>query len=66
LTGVKTGVDCLFCQEIDALNSKFDNKNIHCITHSTGFTTLCINKLVLANVLTGLCETRLLLRKNLV
>jgi len=32
LTGVKTGVDCLFCQEIDALNSKFDNENIHCIT----------------------------------
>jgi len=51
-------IDCLCCQEVDALNSKFDDENIHCVTESTGFATLCTNKLVLANVLTGLHETK--------
>ena len=51
-------IDCLCCQEVDALNSKFDNETIDCVTESVGFETLCTNKLVLTNILTGLHETQ--------
>ena len=47
-------IDCLCCQEVDALNSKFDHKDIDYVTKSVESETLCINELVLMNVLTGL------------
>ena len=54
----KRDIDCLCCQEIDALNSKFGRENTSCVIKSIEFETLSINKLVLENVLTGLHELR--------
>ena len=55
----KRNIDCLCCQEVHALNSKFDAENyIGCITESKDFETLCNNKTVLENVLVGLHEKR--------
>ena len=55
----KRNIDCLCCQEVHALNSKFDAKNdIGCITESKDFETLCTNKTVLENVLVGLHKAR--------
>ena len=51
-------IDCLCCQEVAALNSKFDEGNLNCVVGSVEFETLCLNKLVLLNVLTGLHESR--------
>lgn len=51
-------IDCLCCQEVAALNSKFDRESMHCITQSSEFDTLCLNKTVLKNVLTGLHVSR--------
>ena len=51
-------IDCLCCQEVAALNFFFDNGRIKCITESPEFTTLCLNELVLKNVLTGLHVSR--------
>lgn len=51
-------IDCLCCKEVDALNSKFDNEQMPCITHSEEFKTLCTNKTVLKNVLVAFHETR--------
>ena len=51
-------IDCLCCQEVVAINSKFDQEYIDCVTKSIDFETLCINKLVLTNVLNGLHKTR--------
>ena len=50
----KREIDCLYCQEVAALNSKFNNCDTACITESPEFTTLCLNESVLKNVLTGL------------
>ena len=52
----KREIDCLCCQEVDTLNSKFDCENTSCVIKSIELQTLCINKLVLENVLTGLHE----------
>ena len=49
----KREIDCLCYQ-----NSKFDCENMSCVIKSIEFETLCINKLVLENVLTGLHESR--------
>lgn len=52
-------IDCLCCQEVAALNSKFDTDNInYCILESREFETLCLNGSVLKNVLTGLHVSR--------
>lgn len=52
-------IDCLCCQELAALNGKFDSeKNIKCITEAKEFKTLCLNKAVLQNVLVGLHDAR--------
>ena len=55
----KRNIDCLCCQEVHALNSKFDAENYSgCITESKDFETLYTNKTVLENVLVGLHEAR--------
>ena len=55
----KRNIDCLCCQEVYALNSKFDAENyIGFITESKDFEMLCTNKTVLENVLVGLHEAR--------
>ena len=54
----KREIDCLCCQEVAALNSKFNNCDTDCITESPEFTTLCLNESVLKNVLTGLHISR--------
>ena len=54
----KTEIDCLCCQEVAALNSKFNNCDTDCITESPEFTTLCLNELILKNVSTGLHISR--------
>lgn len=51
-------IDCLCCQEVAALNLKFDNSSIACILDSQEFSTLCLNEYVLKNVLTGLHVSR--------
>lgn len=51
-------IDCLCCQEVAALNSKFDAENMCCILESREFETLCLNESVLKNVLTGLHVSR--------
>ena len=51
-------IDCLCCQEVAALNSKFDAENMTCIIQSSEFETLCLNETVLKNVLTGLHVSR--------
>ena len=51
-------IDCLCCQEVAALNSKFDAENINCVVQSSEFATLCLDKTVLNNVLTGLHVSR--------
>ena len=51
-------IDCLCCQEVAALNSKFDTESMNCIIQSSEFETLCLNKTVLKNVLTGLHVSR--------
>ena len=43
-------IDCFCCQKVAALNSKFDRESMHCITQSSEFDTLCLNKTVLRNV----------------
>ena len=43
----KREIDCLCCQEVDALNSKFDRESMSCVIKSIEFGALCINKLVL-------------------
>ena len=47
-------IDCLCCQEVASLNSKFEKSNIVCIIDSPEFSTLCLNEYVLQIVLTGL------------
>ena len=47
-------IACLCCQEVAALNSKFDTESMNCIIQSSEFETLCLNKTVLKNVLTFL------------
>ena len=54
----KREIDCLCCQEVDTLSSKFDCENMSCVIKSTEFETLCINKLVLEIILSGLYELR--------
>ena len=50
-------IDCLCCQEVAAISDdKFESQK--CITLSRQFKTLCLEKLVLKNVLVGLHETR--------
>ena len=51
-------IDCLCCQEVAALNEKFDENSMTCITESTELQTLCLNTAVLKNVLTGLHDAR--------
>ena len=51
-------IDCLCCQEVAALNEKFDENLMTCITESTELQTLCLNRAVLKNVLTGLHDAR--------
>lgn len=51
-------IDCLCCQEVAALNEKFDKSSVKCITEDEEFQTLCLNKAVLENVLTGLHDSR--------
>ena len=47
-------IDCLCCQEVASLNSKFEKSNIVCMIDSPEFSTLCLNEYVLQIVLTGL------------
>ena len=54
----KREIDCLCCQEVDALNPKFDEENVSCIANSTEFKILCTRKSVLENVLVGLHEIK--------
>ena len=54
----KRDLDCLWCFEVHALNSRFDTKDISCIIQSKEFEMLCTCEIVLKNVLTGLHETR--------
>ena len=52
-------IDCLCCNEVDALNSKFDAEQpLDCITRSEEFKMLCTNKTVLKNVLVAFHETK--------
>ena len=49
-------INCLCCQEVAAISvDKFESQK--CITLSQQFKTLCLEKLVLKNVLVGLHET---------
>ena len=43
-------MDCLCCQEVAALNKKFDKSAVKCTAKSEEFQTLCVNKAVLENV----------------
>ena len=54
----KREIDRLCCQEVAALNKKFDKLAVKCITEAEEFQTFCINKAVLDNVLTGLYDSR--------
>ena len=54
----KREIDCLCCQEVDALNSKFDEENVSCIAKSIEFEILCTRKFVLENVLIGFHEIK--------
>ena len=54
----KREIDCLYCFEVHALNSKFDTENISCIIQSKEFEMLCTSEIVQKNVLPGLLETR--------
>ena len=54
----KRKIDCLCCQEVDALNGIFHNKQVKCAVICEEFKTLCLNKVVLKNVLTRLHDTR--------
>ena len=54
----KREIDCFCCQEVAALNEKFDKLAVKCITEAEEFRTLCLNKAVLDNVLTGLHDSR--------
>ena len=66
LTGVLVGIvktkkreiDCLCCQEVDALKGIFHKDQVKCAVMCEEFKTLCLNKFVLKSVLTGLHETR--------
>lgn len=54
----KREIDCLCCQEVAALNSKFDTDKIECVTELPEFATLCLTESVLKNVLVGLHVSR--------
>ena len=54
----KREICCLCCQEVAALDEKFDKLAVKGITEAEEFRTLCINKPVLDNVLTGLHDSR--------
>ena len=54
----KTEIDCLGCQEVNALNEIFQNKQLNCAAMCEEFKTLCLHKIVLKNDLTELHETR--------
>ena len=56
----KREIDCLCCKEVDALNGIFHNKQVKCAVMCEEFKTLCLNKFVLKNVLTGMHETGML------
>ena len=52
-------IDCLCFQELATLNEKLDvEKNATCITEAEEFKTLCLNNVVLQNVLVGFHDTR--------
>ena len=65
LTGVLVGIvktkkreiDCLCCQEVDALIGIFQNEQVKCAIMCEEFKAFCLNKVVLKNVLTGLHKT---------
>ena len=54
----KREIDCLCCQEVNAVNGIFHNEQVQCAAMCEEFKTLCLNKVVLKNVLTGLHETK--------
>ena len=54
----KREIDCLCCQDVAALNSKFNNCDTDCTTESPEFTTPFLNESFLENVLTGLHISR--------
>ena len=54
----KRETDCLCCQKIDAVNGIFPNKQVKCVLMCEEFQTLCLDKVILNNGLTGLHETR--------
>ena len=49
-------IDCLCCQEVPAISEE-NFEGDHCITISKQFQTLCLEKIVLKNVLIGLHMT---------
>ena len=52
-------IDCLWWQELAALSEKLDvEKNPTCIAEAGEFKTLCLNKVVLQNVLVGFHDAR--------
>ena len=54
----KREIYCLCCQEVAALDETFDKLAVKGITEAEEFRTLCINKAVLDNVLTGVHDSR--------
>ena len=46
----KREIDCLCCQEVDALNGIFPNKQVKCAVICEEFKTLCLDKVVLEMV----------------
>ena len=47
----KREIDCLFCQEVDGLKGIFHNEQIKGAVMLEEFKSLCLNKVVLKNVL---------------
>ena len=50
-------IDCLCCQEVAALEEKFEKSALKCVTKDEEFQTL-VNKTVLENILTRLHDSK--------
>jgi hypothetical protein len=50
-----TGKECFCCQELDALNDKFDT-GINCICDHDDFETVCLHRAVLRTALSAMAD----------
>ena len=55
---MSTTVECFCCQELEALNQKFDESGVECITNHTKFRIVCLDTDMLNTALVAIHNAR--------